>query len=131
MNKKSDKLLAEFIEYESKLLRHARFDYLRRIRLRGKFEILKEPLITQDEDSEPSVDDMQMIDEELQMKWVLAGLDFNEQQIIRLCVIEDRSALEVAAAIGRSERWIHIQKKRALVKLKNSMVEGEQGDSRR
>ena len=44
MNNKKDTLRAEFIEYVSKLTRHIRIDYLRRLQHRREYETPKEDL---------------------------------------------------------------------------------------
>ena len=130
MNNKKDTLRAEFIEYVSKLTRHIRIDYLRRLQHRREHETPKEDLYDNEQDEGPAIDDTLTVDEEVQLNWILSNLTCEEQRIVQLCVVEDRSALEVAAVLGKSERWIRTVKTRALFKLKNSVLEGEQGERR-
>ena len=130
MNIKRDVLRAEFIEYVSKLTRHIRIDYLRCLKYRHEFEIPKEHLYDDEQDEEPAIDDTLIVDDAVQLNWVLSGLTSEEQRIVRLCVIEDKPVSEVATVLGKSERWIRTEKKRALFKLKNSVLEGEQGERR-
>ena len=130
MNNKKDTLRAEFIEYVSKLTRHIRIDYLRCLKYRHEFEIPKEDLYDDEQDEEPAIDDTLIVDDAVQLNWVLSGLTSEEQRIVRLCVIEEKPVSEVATVLGKSERWIRTEKKRALFKLKNSVLEGEQGERR-
>ena len=130
MNNKKDTLRAEFIEYVSKLTRHIRIDYLRRLQHRREYETPKEDLYDNEQDEGPAIDDTLTVDEAVQLNWILSNLNCEEQRIVQLCVVEERSALEVAAVLGKSERWIRTAKKRALFKLKNSVLEGEQGEQR-
>lgn len=130
MNNKKDTLRAEFIEYVSKLTRHIRIDYLRRLQHRREYETPKEDLYDNEQDEGPAIDDTLTVDEEAQLNWILSNLTCEEQRIVQLCVVEERSALEVAAVLGKSERWIRTVKTRALFKLKNSVLEGEQGEQR-
>ena len=84
MNNKKDALRAEFIEYASKLTRHIRIDYLRRLQHSREYETPKEDLHDNEQDEGPAIDDTLTVDEAVQLNWILSNLNCEEQRIVRV-----------------------------------------------
>ena len=127
-------LFAQFTAFMVKVITSAKIDYIRRQR-HWRWEISTE-ILPDILDERPSLED-RMIEASMKgfhyaeerIAAALSTLRVEERRILELAYIEELSAEEIAALLGRPIRFVYNQKYIALRKLRKALLPGGEMDA--
>lgn len=126
-----DQLRAEFTVWLDKSLSNAKYDYLRKKDREPKMASLDSipiDLIVDPHDCfaavERSTADFEF--EEARLAYAFSKLPLMRREVLRLLFVEQKEPEEISAILRCSINFVHLQKSRALKRLRELLTEGEE-----
>ena len=125
-----DDLRNQFTAYMQKVVYHAKVDYIRRKKakcLRAQVDSAEALVLTYEQDFH-STSDADFDFEEQRLADSFASLPLIRKQILKLLFVEGLTAMEVAEELGCSLDYVYSNKRRALQRLRDQLLEGGEHD---